>query len=115
MEDGMLILKIKLKKIIIKPNINRRYFAMKFLKDLHKSMARHVEYLEETMAEYVGFHDRVRCWWNVQCDVWTCDFTINHYQNLINPNLEVTNMANIMKNVAKSMAEYVEFMDRVRR
>ena len=61
MEGGMLILKIKLKKIIIKPNINRRYFAMKFLKDLHKSMARHVEYLEETMAEYVGFHDRVRC------------------------------------------------------
>ena len=50
MEDGMLILKIKLKKIIIKPNINRRYFTMKFL-----------EYLEETMAEYVGFHDRVRC------------------------------------------------------
>ena len=49
------------KKITIKPNINRRYFAMKFLKDLHKSMARHVEYLEETMAEYVGFHDRVRC------------------------------------------------------
>ena len=34
---------------------------MKFLKDLHKTMARHVEYLEETMAEYVGFHDRVRC------------------------------------------------------
>ena len=29
--------------------------------------------------------------------------------------MEVTNMANIMKNVAKSMAEYVEFMDRVRR
>lgn len=34
---------------------------MKFLKDLHKSMARHVEYLEGTMAEYVDFHDRVRC------------------------------------------------------
>lgn len=51
----------QIEKIIIKPNINRRYFAMKFLKDLHKSMARHVEYLEETMAEYVGFHDRVRC------------------------------------------------------
>ena len=29
--------------------------------------------------------------------------------------MEVTNMANVMKNVAKSMAEYVEFMDRVRR
>lgn len=29
--------------------------------------------------------------------------------------MEVTNMANIMKNVAKSMAEYVEFTDRVRR
>lgn len=29
--------------------------------------------------------------------------------------MEVTNMANIMKNVAKSMAEYVEFMDLVRR
>lgn len=29
--------------------------------------------------------------------------------------MEVTNMANIMKIVAKSMAEYVEFMDRVRR
>ena len=60
LEDGMLILKIKLKKIIIKPNINRRYFAMKYLKDLHKSMSRHVEYLEETMAEYVEFMDRVR-------------------------------------------------------
>lgn len=34
---------------------------MKFIKDLHKSMARHVEYLEETMAEYVGFHDCVHC------------------------------------------------------
>lgn len=34
---------------------------MKLLKDLHKSMARHVEYLEGTMAEYVDFHDRVRC------------------------------------------------------
>ena len=33
---------------------------MKFLKDLHKSMARHVEYLEETMAEYLEFMDRVR-------------------------------------------------------
>ena len=61
MEGGMIILKIKLKMLFIKPNINRRYFTMKFLKDLHKSMARHVEYLEETMAEYVGFHDRVRC------------------------------------------------------
>ena len=60
MEDGMLILKIKLKKIIIKPNINRRYFAMKYLKDLHKSMSRNVEYLEETTAEYVEFMDRVR-------------------------------------------------------
>ena len=60
LEDGRLILKIKLKKIIIKPNINRRYFAMKYLKDLHKSMSRHVEYLEETMAEYVEFMDRVR-------------------------------------------------------
>ena len=29
--------------------------------------------------------------------------------------MEVTIMANIMKNVAMSMAEYVEFMDRVRR
>ena len=60
LEDGMLILKIKLNKIIIKPNINRRYFAMKYLIDLHKSMSRHVEYLEETMAEYVEFLGRVR-------------------------------------------------------
>ena len=88
---------------------------MKFLKDLHKSMARHVEYLEETMAEYVGFHDRVRCWWNVQCDVWTYSFTIKSISISDSPDMEVTNMANIMKNVAKSMAEYVEFMDRVRR
>lgn len=29
--------------------------------------------------------------------------------------MEVMNMTNIMKNMAKSMAEYVEFMDRVRR
>lgn len=56
---------------------------MKFFKDLHKSMARHVEYLEETMAEYVGFHDRVRCWLKVQRDIWTYYFTINYYQNLI--------------------------------
>ena len=33
---------------------------MKYLKDLHKSMSRHVEYLEETMAEYVEFMARVR-------------------------------------------------------
>ena len=29
--------------------------------------------------------------------------------------MEVTNMTNIVKSMAKSMAEYVEFMDRVRR
>ena len=29
--------------------------------------------------------------------------------------MEVTIMANIVKDMAKSMAEYVEFMDRVRR
>ena len=29
--------------------------------------------------------------------------------------MEVTNMANIMKNVAMALAEDVEFMDRVRR
>lgn len=29
--------------------------------------------------------------------------------------MEVYNMAIIMKNMAKSMADYVEFMDRVRR
>ena len=33
---------------------------MKYLKDLHKSMSRHVEYLEETMAQYVESQDRIR-------------------------------------------------------
>lgn len=34
---------------------------MKFLNDLRKSVAHHVEYLEESMAKYVAYQDRVHC------------------------------------------------------
>lgn len=33
---------------------------MKFLKNLRQSMTPHVAYLEESMAEYVAYQDRVR-------------------------------------------------------
>lgn len=33
---------------------------MKYFMDLYKSVSHHVEYLEEAMADYVGYHDRVR-------------------------------------------------------
>ena len=38
----------------------RRYYAMKYMKDLKKALAQHVGVLEESMAQYVECQDRIR-------------------------------------------------------
>lgn len=38
----------------------RRYHAMKYMKDLKKALAHHVGVLEESMAQYVEYQDRIR-------------------------------------------------------
>ena len=38
----------------------RRYFTMKYIKDLKKALGPLVDYLEESMAQYVESQDRIR-------------------------------------------------------